>query len=89
MSAGLTPRMKEAFDFIDGHIKRTDGVSPSYEEIADALKLKSKANVFRLVAALRGRGFIGQMKGRARSFSILKRPGYEQGCRCPHCGGAI
>ena len=86
---GLTPRMKEAFDFIDGHLTRTGGISPSYDEIAEGLGVASKSSAWRLVSALRERGYISQMRGRVRSFSILKRPGDEQGCRCPHCGGVL
>lgn len=89
MSAGLTPRMKETFDVIDGHIKRTGGISPSYAEIAEGLGGASKSSVWFFVSGLRERGYIGQLQGRARSLSILKRPGDKEGCRCPHCGGAL
>jgi len=89
MSMGLTPRQKEAFDFIDGYLARTGGVSPSYDEIAEGVGLMSKSGAYRLVRGLKERGFIGQMRGRARSFSILKRPGDEQHGSCPHCGGSI
>lgn len=50
------------------------GVSPSFQEMADALGLKSKSNIHRLVQSLAERGFIRRLPDRARSIEIIRLP---------------
>ena len=70
----LTKRQLEAFEFIDAEITRTGGKSPSFDEIKDHLRLKSKSGVFRLMRALEDRGFIRREKRVRRAITILRRP---------------
>jgi len=85
MSMGLTPRQKEAFDFIDGYLAQHGGVSPSYQEISDGIGLNSKSSASRLVAGLVERGVVARIPKRARCFSIVRRAA----AACPHCGGSL
>ncbi len=59
--------------FIHDHLAET-GVSPSFEEMKDALDLKSKSGVHRLIAALEERGFIRRLPNRARALDVVKMP---------------
>src|SRR5580692_1376274 len=52
----------------------TDGVPPSFDEMKDALGLKSKSGVHRLVTALEERGFIKRLHHRARALEVVKLP---------------
>lgn len=72
----MTKRQKECFDFILKYNEHF-GFSPSYEEIKNALKLKSKSGVARLVNGLADRKRITRLSGAARSIQILY---------CPCCG---
>jgi repressor LexA len=69
----LTAKQRELLLFIDGRLK-TDGVSPSFDEMREALDLKSKSGVHRLISALEERGFIRRLPNRARALEILKLP---------------
>lgn len=70
--AGLTPRQKDAFDFICGYYDE-HGYSPTYDEIAAALGLKAKSQAFRLVRQLIDRGYIeGWMRGRNRCLKPVR-----------------
>jgi len=51
-----------------------DGVSPSFDEMKDALNLKSKSGIHRLITALEERGFIRRLAHRARALEIIKLP---------------
>ena len=51
-----------------------DGVSPSYDEMKDALNLKSKSGIHRLICALEERGYLRRLPNRARALEILKFP---------------
>lgn len=66
----MTPRQKQAFDFIAGYQVRTTGVSPSMQEIADHLGVSSRGNAYRLVAALQERGHLRMRYGRSRSIEL-------------------
>jgi repressor LexA len=69
----LTRKQHELLLFIDKRLSET-GVSPSFEEMKDALDLKSKSGVHRLVSALEERGFIRRLPNRARALEVLKMP---------------
>jgi len=69
----LTAKQRELLIFIDGRL-REDGVSPSFDEMREALDLKSKSGVHRLISALEERGFIRRLPNRARALEVLKLP---------------
>ena len=69
----LTRKQYELVCFIHDHLAET-GVSPSFEEMKDALDLKSKSGVHRLIAALEERGFIRRLPNRARALDVVKMP---------------
>lgn len=69
----LTRKQYELLLYIDGHLKQT-GFSPSFEEMKDALKLKSKSGIHRLISALEERGFLGRRRHRARALEVLRLP---------------
>ena len=62
----LTRKQQELLSFIDDRL-RADGVSPSFEEMKDALQLRSKSGVHRLINALEERRFIRRLPNRARA----------------------
>ncbi|HEX8669254.1 MAG TPA: transcriptional repressor LexA [Allosphingosinicella sp.] len=69
----LTRKQHELLTYIDERLKET-GVSPSFEEMKDALELKSKSGVHRLISALEERGFIRRLPNRARALEVLRAP---------------
>jgi repressor LexA len=69
----LTRKQQQLLIFIDQRLK-TDGVSPSFEEMKDALSLKSKSGVHRLITALVEREFIRRLPNRARALEVLRLP---------------
>lgn len=69
----LTAKQQQLLLFIDGRLK-SGGVSPSFDEMKDALGLKSKSGVHRLISALEERGFIKRMANRARALEVVKLP---------------
>ena len=69
----LTAKQRELLIFIDDRLKE-DGVSPSFDEMREALDLKSKSGVHRLISALEERGFIRRLPNRARALEVLKLP---------------
>ncbi len=69
----LTNKQKELLLFIHTRIKE-DGVSPSFDEMKDALNLASKSGIHRLITALEERGFIRRLAHRARALEVLKLP---------------
>jgi repressor LexA len=78
----LTRKQLELLDFIRQRVD-VDGVPPSFDEMKDALDLKSKSGIHRLITALEERGFIRRLAHRARALEILKlpeameRPGFQ------------
>ena len=66
----MTPRMKETLDFVRGFISE-HGYSPSFDEIAEAIGLKSKSGVNRLVCALSDRGHVTVLPGKRRSIAVV------------------
>ncbi|HZG46429.1 MAG TPA: transcriptional repressor LexA [Allosphingosinicella sp.] len=69
----LTRKQHELLLYIHKHLGET-GVSPSFEEMKDALDLKSKSGVHRLISALEERGFIRRLANRARALEVVKMP---------------
>ena len=69
----LTAKQRELLLFIDERLK-SNGISPSFDEMRDALELKSKSGVHRLISALEERGFIRRLPNRARALEVLKVP---------------
>jgi repressor LexA len=69
----LTAKQKELLLYIHERLKET-GVPPSYDEMKDALDLRSKSGIHRLITALEERGFIKRLPHRARALEIVKIP---------------
>ena len=69
----LTKKQKNLLLYINKKIRST-GVSPSYEEMKNALNLKSKSGIHRLISALQERGFIKRLAHKARALEVLKLP---------------
>ena len=69
----LTRKQHELLSFIDSHLKET-GVSPSFEEMKDALSLRSKSGIHRLISALEERGFLRRHHHRARALEVMRLP---------------
>jgi repressor LexA len=69
----LTRKQHELLSYIHGHLAES-GVSPSFEEMKEALELKSKSGVHRLISALEERGFIRRLPNRARALEVVKMP---------------
>jgi repressor LexA len=69
----LTAKQHELLLFINARLNET-GVSPSFDEMREALDLKSKSGVHRLISALEERGFIRRLANRARALEVVKLP---------------
>ena len=69
----LTRKQHELIRFIQVRLEET-GISPSFEEMKEALDLKSKSGVHRLISALEERGFIRRLPNRARALEVLRQP---------------
>jgi repressor LexA len=69
----LTAKQRELLLFIDNRLKE-NGISPSFDEMREALDLKSKSGVHRLISALEERGFIRRLPNRARALEVMKLP---------------
>ncbi len=69
----MTRKQHELLMFIHERIKET-GVSPSFDEMKDALDLASKSGIHRLITALEERGFIRRLAHRARALEVVKLP---------------
>ena len=69
----LTKKQKNLLLYINTKIRST-GVSPSYEEMKNALNLKSKSGIHRLISALEERGFIKRLAHKARALEVIKLP---------------
>ena len=69
----LTKKQYELLMFINRRLAQ-DGVSPSFEEMKEALGLKSKSGIHRLISGLEERGFIRRLPHRARALEVMKRP---------------
>jgi len=69
----LTKKQHELLIFINDRITET-GVSPSFDEMKEALDLRSKSGIHRLITALEERGFIRRLPHRARALEVLRMP---------------
>ena len=69
----LTRKQHELLTFIERHLTET-GFSPSFEEMKEALQLKSKSGIHRLISALEERGFLRRHHHRARALEVLRVP---------------
>ena len=69
----LTAKQHELLRFIQRKLEET-GISPSFEEMKEALDLKSKSGVHRLISALEERGFIRRLPNRARALEVVRQP---------------
>jgi repressor LexA len=79
----LTVKQKELLMLIHARLQET-GVPPSFDEMKEALDLKSKSGIHRLITALEERGFIRRLPHRARALEIIKLPEASAG---PHMLG--
>jgi repressor LexA len=70
----LTAKQHELIRFIQQRLEET-GISPSFEEMKEALDLKSKSGVHRLISALEERGFLRRLPNRARALEVIRQPG--------------
>ena len=69
----LTAKQHELLNFIHDRLSAT-GVSPSFDEMREALDLKSKSGVHRLISALEERQFIRRLPNRARALEVVRMP---------------
>ena len=67
----LTKKQKELLDYITV-VNKKFGISPSYDEMKDKLKLKSKSGIHRIISALEERGFIRKLANKARAIEIIQ-----------------
>ena len=74
----LTKKQLDLLEFIHKRVQR-DGVSPSFDEMKEALDLRSKSGIHRLITALEERGFIRRLAHCARALEIVKLPDSLQG----------
>jgi len=76
----LTFKQHELLLFIQRRLEET-GISPSFEEMKEALDLKSKSGVHRLISALEERGFIRRLPNRARALEVVRQPENQRGVK--------
>jgi repressor LexA len=69
----LTKKQNELLMFINERLKES-GISPSFDEMKEALDLRSKSGIHRLITALEERGFIKRLAHRARALDVIKLP---------------
>ncbi len=81
----LTKKQSELLRFIHERLKET-GVPPSFDEMKDALDLRSKSGIHRLIMALEERGFIRRLPNRARALEVVKLPEASVPASAPRVG---
>ena len=69
----LTRKQLDLLNFLQNRIRR-DGYAPSFEEMREAMQLKSKSGIHRMIGALEERGFVRRLPNRARALEVLKCP---------------
>ena len=69
----LTRKQHDLLVYIHGHLHK-HGISPSFDEMKDALNLKSKSGIHRLITALEERNFIRRLPHRARALEVVRLP---------------
>ena len=82
----LTAKQHELIRFIQQRLEET-GISPSFEEMKEALDLKSKSGVHRLISALEERGFLRRLPNRARALEVVRQPEDVTPARAAAAGG--
>ncbi|MEX0590075.1 MAG: transcriptional repressor LexA [Xanthobacteraceae bacterium] len=82
----LTRKQYELLRFIHERLKES-GVPPSFEEMKDALDLRSKSGIHRLITALEERGFIRRLPNRARALEVIRLPDSVAPGMAPRRGG--
>ena len=82
----LTAKQHELIRFIQQRLEET-GISPSFEEMKEALDLKSKSGVHRLISALEERGFLRRLPNRARALEVIRQP--EDATPVRNAGGNV
>lgn len=83
----LTTKQHELLNFIHHRLGQS-GISPSFDEMREALELKSKSGVHRLISALEERQFIRRLPNRARALEILKMPELSKAAVAPTASAA-
>lgn len=78
----LTKKQRDLLLFIHDKLQE-NGVAPSFDEMKDALDLKSKSGIHRLIGALEERNFIRRLPNRARALEILRLPDNEDSASAP------
>ena len=78
----LTRKQHDLLQFIQARLQR-DGVPPSFDEMKEALDLRSKSGIHRLITALEERGFIRRLAHRARAIEIVRLPEFARPRRAP------
>jgi repressor LexA len=78
----LTVKQRELLTYIDQQLKAS-GVSPSFDEMREALDLKSKSGVHRLISALEERQFIRRLPNRARALEVVRLPDTQAASLAP------
>ena len=82
----LTRKQQQLLLFIHQRLQ-DEGIPPSFDEMKDALELKSKSGIHRLITALEERGFIRRLPNRARALEILRLPdGHDNRLRTHQSG---
>lgn len=71
MTVGMTPQQSQCLKFIRDHVATHDGESPSYDEIAAGLNLRSKSGVWRMIEGLEQRGLVRRLPGQSRALEII------------------
>ena len=84
----LTRKQRELLLFINERLG-ADGVSPSFDEMKEALGLKSKSGIHRLITGLEERGFIRRLPHRARAIEILRLPEDRMGAKAADPGSNV
>ena len=70
---GLTPKQHELLSWIAYYMEKSGGVSPSYDEMAIAIGVKSKSTINRIVESLVDRGYIRKALGKTRAITLVKK----------------
>jgi repressor LexA len=84
----LTAKQHELLNFI--HLRLGEnGISPSFDEMREALELKSKSGVHRLISALEERQFIRRLPNRARALEVLKMPELAKAAAAPAAAARV
>ncbi len=78
----LTRKQHELLTYIERHLRDT-GFSPSFEEMKEALQLRSKSGIHRLISALEERGFLRRRHHRARALEVLRMPNEGMAAEAP------